>query len=97
MYFIMVLFSLVFIFFVSLTKYQLIQKNLFSFRPYPSWKLNQYYRGRNKTRVESFTFFKRFPFGISECSAYDLCTIVRDKISHLGCHTCYENKHFKSI
>ena len=25
------------------------------------------------------------------------CTIVRYKISHLGCHTCYENKHFKSV
>ena len=57
------------------------------------------YKGRNKTRVETYYFFQTFSmwhlwmFGFWPI----FCTIVRYKISHLGCHTCYENKHFKSV
>ena len=65
------------------------------------------YRGRNKTRVETYYFFFQtfsmwhlWMFGFwpifkyfQQYFLYD----VRYKISHLGCHTCYENTHFKSV
>ena len=69
-------------------------------------RLGVNYRGRNKNRVETYYFFSNFFHVASLNVRWHLwmfgfwpifCTIVRYKISHLGCHTCYENKHFKSV
>ena len=47
------------------------------------------YRGRNKTRVETYYFFSNF-FHLASLNLVDIK-------SHLGCHTCCENTHFKSV
>ena len=49
--------------------------------------MNIFSGGRNKNRVELETYYFLQTF----------CTIVQYKITHLGCHTFYENKHFKSV
>ena len=45
------------------------------------------------TFFQTFSMWHLWMFGFWPI----FCTIVRYKISHLGCHTCYENTHFKSV